>query len=134
MGLHEDRPDAGQFHAALDWVCLTRGDQPVETLGMSTDEHVEPRNRLGEREVFFRVLVRDRHQDLHALAQFTDRLFYRLDRINELDFSNDGAVEGIGIVVLPDETDQADPHRSLLFDSMPLADVGILKPYVSPEE
>src|SRR3989475_11803858 len=68
MGLHEDRTDARQFHTALDWIRLTRGDQPIETLGVSTDDDVEPRNRLGEREVFFRVLVRDRDQDLHTLA------------------------------------------------------------------
>src|SRR3989442_6047985 len=102
MGLHEAGPDAGQFHTTLDWVRLTRGNQPVETLGMSTDEHVEPRDRLGEHEALFRVLVRDRHQDLHALAQFPDSLFGRLDGINELDFSTDGALESIGIVLLPD--------------------------------
>src|SRR5205823_2491759 len=132
--LHEDRSDAGQFHAALDGVRLTRGDQPVETLGMSTDEHIEPRYRLGEREVFLRVLVRDRHQDLDALAKFPDRLFGRLDGIDELDFSDDGTVEGIGIVLLPDETDQTDPHRPEVFDGIPLADVGILRPYVGTEK
>src|SRR5207245_9724908 len=81
-----------------------------------------------------RVWDRARRPHLHALAQVPDRLFGRLDGINELDFSNDGAVEGIGIVLLPDETDQADPHRPQVFDGMPLADVGILRPYVGTEK